>query len=275
MEATQGALFRLERWSEYWCLPLNSNKCEASFFSVDPHQAKLQSNFLLLGFRLRFNPTPTFVGVTFDRTLSFFKHVSSLKAKFFPRFKALRCISASSWGPSKESLSLLYKTFPAPLLIYSSPGWFPFLRVSNITKLVRFYRTASRAINGCLSFSPIPPLLFEASLPPLRVTLTHFILSSYERAVRLPTSFPISGLARLEAKPRFCRSSWRVFASTHPLMLPYTSLREALVACSLFRPWNLPSLTVESTLSSPCSRSDPPLSLAKVGLSPPLSLSPS
>ena len=42
VEATQGALFRLERWSEYWCLPLNPSKCEASFFSVDPHQANLQ-----------------------------------------------------------------------------------------------------------------------------------------------------------------------------------------------------------------------------------------
>ena len=39
VEATQGALFRLERWSEYWCLPLNPSKCEASFFSVDLHQA--------------------------------------------------------------------------------------------------------------------------------------------------------------------------------------------------------------------------------------------
>ena len=96
VEATQGALFRLERWFEYWCLPLNLSKCEASFFSVDPHQVNLQPNLLLLGSRLRFNPTPTFLRVIFDRTLSFSKHVSSLKAKFFPRLKALRCISASS-----------------------------------------------------------------------------------------------------------------------------------------------------------------------------------
>ena len=96
VEATQGALFRLDRWSEYGCLPLNSSKCEASFFSVDPHQANIQPNLLLLGPRLRFNPTPTFLGVTFDPTLSFSKHVSSLKAKFFPRLKILRCISASS-----------------------------------------------------------------------------------------------------------------------------------------------------------------------------------
>ena len=255
-EATQGALFRLERWFEYWCLPLNPSKCEASFFLVDSHQANLQPNLLLLGSRLRFNSTPTFLGVTFDCTLSFSKHVSLLKAKFFLRLKALCCISASSWGPSKESLSLLYKAFLRSFLTYASPGWFSFVSVTNLTKLERLHRAASRAITGCLSSSPIPLLLFEASLPPLRVTLTHFILLSYEQALRLPTSFPISGLARLGVKPRLFRSSWRAFASTYPLMLPSTSPMEALVACP---PWNLFSFTVESTISTPCSRFDPPL----------------
>ena len=165
-----------------------------------------------------------------------------------------------SRGPSKESLSLLYKAFLRPLLTYASPGWFPFLSAANFTKLERLHRAASRAITGCLSSSPIPLLLSEASLPPLRVTLTHFTLLSYERALRLPTSFPISGLARLGVKPRLCRLSWRAFASTHPLMLPSTSLTEALLACPPFPPWNLPSFKVESTLTTPCSRSDLPLS---------------
>ena len=40
-------------------------------------------------------------------------------------------------------------------------------------------------------------------------------------------------------------------------MLYSTCSRKALVACPPFPPWNLPSLTMESTLSSPCSRSDP------------------
>ena len=255
VEATQGALFRLERWSEYWCLPLNPSKCEASFFSVDPHQANLQPNPLLLGSRIRFNPTPTFLGVTFDCTLSFSRHVSLLKAKFFPRLKALRCISASSWGP----LSVLYKSFLRSLLTYASSGWFRFLSATNITKLERLHRAASRAITGCLSSSPIPLLLTEAFLPPLRVTLTHFTLFSYERALRVPTSFPISGLARLGVKPRLCRSSWRAFASTHPLMLRSTCFREALLVCPPCPPWNLPSFTVESTLPTACSRCDPPL----------------
>ena len=160
MEATQGALFRLERWSEHWFLPLP------------------QPNLLLLGSSLHFNPTPTFLWVTFNRTLSFSKHVSLLKAKFFPGLKTLRCISASSWGPSKEALFLLYKSFLRSLLTYASPGWFPFLSATNFTKLKRLHRVATGTITGCLSFSPIPVLLTEASLPPLRVILTHFTLLS-------------------------------------------------------------------------------------------------
>ena len=41
-------------------------------------------------------------------------------------------------------------------------------------------------------------------------------------------------------------------------MLPYICSRETLLACPPCPPWNLPSFTVESTLSSPCSRSDSP-----------------
>ena len=42
-------------------------------------------------------------------------------------------------------------------------------------------------------------------------------------------------------------------------MFPSASFRETLLVCPPFPPWNLPSFTVESTLSSPCSHSDPPL----------------
>ena len=90
--------------------------------------------------------------------------------------------------------------------------------------------------------------------------MTHFALSSYEQALRLPTFFPISGLARLGVKPSFCRSSWRAFASTHPLMLSSASPREVLFAYPPSPPWNLASFTLESTFFFPCSRSDSPLS---------------
>ena len=142
---------------------------------MDPHQANLHPLLLIFNSSLRFNRTPTSLRVTFDRTLSFSKHVFSLKAKFFPRLKGLCCISASSCGFYKKSRSLLHKAFLRPFLTCASPAWFPFFSVTNINKLERLHRTASHVIAGCLSSSPISLLLYEASLTPVRVTLTHFV----------------------------------------------------------------------------------------------------
>ena len=55
---------------------------------------------------------------------------------------------------------------------------------------------------------------------------------------------------------------------THPLTLPSTSPRKAFFVCPPSPPWNTPSFTVEPTLSSPCFRSNLPLSIAKTRLSP-------
>ena len=49
-------------------------------------------------------------------------------------------------------------------------------------------------------------------------------------------------------------------------MLPSTRSREALLAFPFFPPWNLPSFIVEFTLSTPCSRSHPPLTRQGVAL---------
>ena len=148
----------------------------------------------------------------------------------------------------------------------------------SLPKRYQFHQIGTPAPKGQSRHHRLPLVLlypssfFRGSLPPLRVTRTHFTLLSYERALCLPTSFSISGLARLGVKPRLRRSSWRAFASTHPPMLPSTCPREALVACPPCSPWNLPSFTVESTFSTPCFRYDS-LFPAKVRLSLTLTLS--
>ena len=172
-----------------------------------------------------------------EKILTFFEErIYALYIKFntyifFSRSNLQTHNFASSWGPSKESLSLLYKAFLRPFLTYASPGWFPFSSVTNFTKLERFHQAASCAISSCLSSSPIPLHLSQAFLPPLRVTLTHFALSSYERDLCLQTFSPILDLARLGVKPRLFRSSWKAFASTYPLMLFSFFPRKALLAC--------------------------------------------
>ena len=154
----------------------------------------------ILNTRLNFNPHPIFLGVTFDRALSFKHHVLSLRKKFYSRFRAFRSIASASWGPSKESLCILYKAFICPILTYASPGWLFFSPPSHITSLERMYRSPCRVITGCLSSTPIPLLHVEALLPPLYVTLTHQSISFFERAFLLPSNFLLASL--VNSNPR-------------------------------------------------------------------------
>ena len=64
---------------------------------------------------------------------------------------------------------------------------------------------------SCLSRYFRLPLVLVHPIYPLRgfsaSPTSHFYL--FRPALHLPTSFPISGLARFRVKPRLCRSSWR------------------------------------------------------------------
>ena len=185
----------------------------------------------ILNTPLKFNLHPTFLGVIFDCTLSFKHHVLSLRKKFHSRFRAFRSIASASWGPSKESLCTLYKAFMRPIFTYASPGWFPFSSATNITSVERLHRSSCRVITGCLSSTPIPLLHIQALLPPLRVTLTHQSLSFFERALRLPSTFPIASLANSNPRTRLKKSSWRSFFRLHNLTPNLHLAREPLILC--------------------------------------------
>ena len=241
----QSSLNVLETWSNLWRVPLNPKKCE-SFFSTDPHQTPFQPQLYLLGIPLSFNPTPKFLGVTFDRTLSFGAHVQSLCCKFYPRHKALHSIAIASWGPMKESLSLRYKAFVRPVLTYASPGWFPFLFNTATNHLEVLQRAACRVITGCLSSTPSSLLFLEAQFPPLKLSLEHQALYFFERTLRLPPD--ISSLDALATRNVLCRlkkkPSLRSFCSSATQSLP--SPRETLIMCPPFPPLTATHFTVSS-----------------------------
>ena len=130
------------------------------------------------------------------------------------------------------------------MLTYASPGWFPFLCNTATNHLEVLHRAACRVITGCLSSTPSSLLLLEAQLPPLKLTLEHQTLYSFERALRLPPDF--SSLYALAIKNVPCRlkkkPSWRSSCSSATLPLP--SPRESLITCPPFPPWSTTHFTV-------------------------------
>ena len=143
-----------------------------------------------------------------------------------------------------REFSLLYKALVRPALTYASPGWFPFLCNTATNHLEVPQRATWRVVTGCPSSTPSSLLLLEAQLPPLKLTLEHQVLSSFERALRLPPDFSsLNALAtrnvpcRLKKKP-----SWRSFCSsaTQSLLSP----RETLIICLPFPPWTATHFTL-------------------------------
>ena len=92
-------------------------------------------------------------------------------------------------GVPQKNLSIFYKAFVHPVLTYASPGWFPFLCNTTTNHLEVLHRAACRVNTGCLFSTPSSLLLLEAQLPPLKLTLEHQTLYSFERALRLLPDF--------------------------------------------------------------------------------------
>ena len=101
------------------------------------------------------------------------EHAMKLVERVLERIRELVNIDKVQFGfvPGRETtdalelLSIQYKASLRPLLTYALPGGFPFLSVSNITKLETPSPTGYSRHLGCLSFS-CNPFLFEASLAP-------------------------------------------------------------------------------------------------------------
>ena len=104
-----------------------------------------------------------------------------------------------------------------------------------------------------------PLYIFKVSLPSLPVIRTQFARTSHKQALRLATSFTISGLGRLGSKTKTLQvhvKTLRLLNRSHFLLLPPGKF--FLLAPS---PPRIPlSFSVELTLSTSCTRSDLPLS---------------
>ena len=105
------AIQAISRWSADSKLSLNAGKCEISFFSTDPREASWAPQVRLGGAELRYEPAPRFLGVTFDRTLTFRPHAEKIAAKVGKRCRVLAALAGQNWGWSRDSLVRVYKTY--------------------------------------------------------------------------------------------------------------------------------------------------------------------
>ena len=96
-------------------LRANPDKTQTCVFHLRNRKANRQLNISWCGKKLEHTPSPTYLGVTLDRTLSYSTHITKVKAKTAARNNILRKLTNSKWGthPSTiktTALALCYST---------------------------------------------------------------------------------------------------------------------------------------------------------------------
>ena len=197
-------------WSSRKKLQLSAGKCATAFFSSDPREASWKPVVRVEGDVLRFEPRPSFLGVEFDRTLSFRSHAVSVAGRAVSRCRVLAALAGQEWGWDRRNLVRVFLGFIRPLLDYCAAGWQPWLAASNFAVLERAQNRALRWVTGQCRTTPTEALTLEASVPQYRTVSRRLCVVAYERAMRLPRDHPrrIAAASSIDHRTKRA-SSWR------------------------------------------------------------------
>ena len=188
--AVQKAVDSFGLWSADHKFSLNPAKCEVAFFSTDPAEAKWSSSIALNGHTFSFNRTPTFLGVTLDRTLTFRPQTEAVKARALGRVRIMSALASKEWGWSRRSLRAIYTATVHSVLHYCEAAWQPWLAKYNLQILERAKNRALRAMTGQMSDTPLECLRLEAGITSFATTVCKNCITAWEKSTRLPSSNP-------------------------------------------------------------------------------------
>ena len=147
-ERIQNAVNHVVEWSKENKLTLNTQKCEAAYFSAGSTDANWKPPLHIDNVAMPFNPTPKFFGVRIDKTLSFGAQVEDVTQKVKKRTSLLRAAASRDWGWHKKTLRRVFQSTQRSVMDYAAPGWQPFLSSTNMNKLEKAQNQALRAITG-------------------------------------------------------------------------------------------------------------------------------
>ena len=208
----QAAVDAVEKWSKGVKLKLNAAKCEVSFFSNDTGEAGWVPSIALQGTTLAFNKTPVFLGIVFDRTLSFGPQVDAVRKKVGGKCNLLAVVASREWGWKKEYLKRVFQATVGSVLNYCGAAWQPWLAASNVDKLDACQNRALRLVTGQLRTTPLEALRAEADVPSMRTKIRMNAANAWEKTLRLPASNPRSRLATDAPHRLKTKGSWRKLA---------------------------------------------------------------
>lgn len=260
------AIHVVERFATEWKLTISMAKTTLTLFSLNTHEANVAPIVKYLnGETVKFEKEPCFLGVTFDRTLSFRAHEANIAKRMKSRLSTMRALSGTTWGCQADTLRMLYKCYVFSICEYAAGSWF---FTGSATKGADVSRPsvevvnndAGRFISGCPKATPVDKMLIEAKLQPVHVRASELAAHSYERHLRLPADHPTRLATEAHVPPRASsRRVWKTKGKEVSVRNKLSSYeRQPLTMFSPFEPWRdmRVNATFNTSLDHDCKRSD-------------------
>ena len=146
-------LYSIEIWLKKCRLMMAPHKCYYIVFSNDKaHKEDDDIDIKLLGVNISKCENPTFLGIRFDKYVTFKNQLNYLKDACMKRLNVLKVLSNKSWGLSYKTLEQVYNSLVRSLLEYSSIIY-PCFSKSNLSLLERIQYRCLKIINRKSKFS--------------------------------------------------------------------------------------------------------------------------
>jgi ribonuclease HI len=198
----QHALDALHEWADEWKLEVSIEKTEGTLFSLDPLHAKSEMKLRYNGSPLEHTFAPLFLGVTFDRTLTFRSHIAEIEKRMKKRMNILRAASGTSWGADASDLRTVYIAYIQSCAEYGAAAWMPGTARKNLDRLEIAQRQAARIITGCLRSTPTVALTREADLVPFQHRRNKMAAMAVQRHSREIPGDRLQGIIQPGNRPR-------------------------------------------------------------------------
>ena len=128
-----------------------------------------------------------FLGLIFDKRLTWMPHLKMLKTKCLNAMKILNVLSHTNWGADRQTLLRLYRALILSKLNYGCEIYSSASRHS-LKVLDSIHHSGIRFATGAFRSSPIPSLLVDAGEMPLELHRQCAMVRYWDRLKRLPTS---------------------------------------------------------------------------------------
>ena len=206
----QQCLNRIEDWATRNGFKFSKSKTQCVHFC---QQRKIHNDpaLYIYGSQIPVVAESKFLGVIFDRKLSFIPHIKYVKAKCLKALNLLKVLSHTSWGADRTTLLHLYRSLIRSKLDYGSIVY-GFARKSYLQMLDTVHNQGLRLAFGAFRTSPVSSLNVEADESSLwlrreKLSLQYAIrLAANPSNLAFEVTFPPQFQEYYERKPNAIKS---------------------------------------------------------------------